>query len=143
VTQDIPERVDASHPKVVNPRHLRQRRDKPSGGVARRNDWAATRLAGLFGIAWTVWVFMFYGFLGAVFTRQQVTLLYWSNWVQLWALPVMVYVGNRIQRSSDAQSDAMTAALSHIATVEDQNAKLLARNTELTQAVHDLLAGKS
>ena len=52
----------------------------------------------------------------------------------------MVYVGNKLQRSSDAQSEVIHQALTHIATVSDQNKTLIEQNTELTTQVHVLVA---
>ena len=51
----------------------------------------------------------------------------------------MVYVGNKLQRSSDAQSDVIHQALTHIATIGDQNKQLLEQNTELTAQIHALV----
>ena len=49
---------------------------------------------------------------------QSQTSYYAQSWIQLFALPLFVYVGNKLQRSSDAQSDVMHQALTHIATIE-------------------------
>ena len=51
----------------------------------------------------------------------------------------MVYVGNKLQRSSDAQSDVIHQALTHIATVSDQNKQLIEQDNELTAQVHALV----
>jgi hypothetical protein len=139
-TPAVPE--PSRHHAVINPRHLRHHREGKTGMTARVNDFLATRLAVLFGLAWTIWVFFIVPlvayFLPA--TTQGHIFFFSSGWIQLFALPLMIYVGNKLQRSADAQSDSMTKALSHIAIVEDQNAELLKQNTELTRAVHAMLS---
>jgi hypothetical protein len=111
------------------------------GRVGQANDWLATRLAVLFGVCWTIWVF-FVVPLVAYFLPQGIQnhiFFFSSGWIQLFALPLMVYVGNKLQRSSDAQSEVIHQALSHIATVSDQNKTLIEKDNELTAQVHALV----
>lgn len=134
------------HPHVAHPVHLRIRKHRGEmSRIALLNDWAATHLAILFGIAWTIWVFFIVPlvayFLPAAI--QAHIFFFSSGWVQLFALPLMIYVGNKLQRSSDAQSEVMHEALTHIAVIGDQNKKLLEQNTELTQQVHEILRKQS
>jgi hypothetical protein len=93
-------------------------------------------------VCWTIWLFLavplLAPYLGA--TIQAKIFYYASGWIQLFALPLMVYVGNKLQRSSDAQSQVMHDALTHIATVSDQNKQLLEQNTVLTRQVHTLIS---
>jgi hypothetical protein len=146
-----PRRRDVSeqpqHPAVVHAVRLRLRDDAIRyeqglrGKVAAGNDWLATHLAVVFGIAWTIWVFFIVPivayFLPAA--TQAHIFFFSSGWIQLFALPLMVYVSNKIQRSSDAQSEAQHMALTHIATISDQNKTLIEQNTELTAQVHALV----
>ena len=135
------------HPAVPHPVHMRLREDaarygKGLGGkIAAGNDWMATHLAIVFGVAWTIWLFftvpLIAPYLGR--TAEGKIFFYSSGWIQLFALPLMVYVGNKLQRSSDAQSEAMHTALTHIATVSDQNKTLIEQNNELTAQVHALV----
>jgi hypothetical protein len=129
------------HPSVSHPVHLRVKRHREGmGAVAKINDWLATHLAMIFGAVWTVWAF----FISPLAVQMlpaviQAKFSYYSqSWVQLFALPLFVYVGNKLQRSSDAQSEVLHQALTHIATVSDQNKQLLEQNTELTKQVHAL-----
>jgi hypothetical protein len=138
--------VSASHPAVPHAVHLRLREDAArhgrgiKGSITAANDWLATHLALIFGVCWTIWIFftvpLIAPYLGA--TAESKIFFYSSGWLQLFALPLMVYVGNKLQRSSDLQSGAMHQALTHIATVEDQNAQMLSRNTDLTRQIHEL-----
>lgn len=128
----------ASHPAVPHAVRLRLRADLRRyekglpGKIAAGNDWLATHLGVIFGSVWVVWTFFIWP-LAAQFMDaliQQKTSYYAQSWVQLFALPLFVYIGNRLQRSSDAQSDAMHQALTHIATTGDASADRLDLATE-------------
>jgi hypothetical protein len=116
------------HHAVQHPIHLRIRRHQAGmGKVGKANDWLATHLAVVFGVCWTIWVFFIVPVV-AYFLPQAIQgkiFFFSSGWIQLFALPLMVYVGNKLQRSSDAQSEVIHESLTHIATVSDQLADLL------------------
>lgn len=127
-----------SHPHVTHPGELlaveRTR-------LAQVNDWLATHLAIVFGLVWTVWLFMVFPLVVLLLPKgvQNITFYLASGWIQLWALPLFIYVGNRLQKSSDAQSDAQHVALSHIASKVDEHEQRLDANTELTEKTHALV----
>jgi hypothetical protein len=101
---------------------LRIRRHKGDmGPVGRANDYLLTHLAVVFGLAWTVWIFLTVTVAAYWMPAglQAKIFFFSSGCIQLFALPLMVYVGNKLQRSSDAQSEVMHQALTHIATVAD------------------------
>ena len=126
------------HHAVVHPRTLLAAEKRLAGRV---NDWAATHLAAFFGLVWTVWLFAIWPLASLLLPKgaQSVAFFISSGWIQLWALPLLNYVSNKTQAMQAAQSDAQHVALSHIATVEDQNRQLLEQNTELTAQVHALV----
>jgi len=130
------------HPAVAHPVHLRIRLHRGGmGAIGKANDWLATHLAVVFGVCWTIWVFFIVPVV-AYFLPQAIQnkiFFFSSGWIQLFALPLMVYVGNKLQRSSDAQSDVMHKALTHIATVSDQNKTLIEQDKKLTGQVHALV----
>jgi hypothetical protein len=134
------------HPNVPHPIQLRLEADLKryehgwKGRIAKANDWLATHLAVVFGVAWTIWVFFIVPIIAYFLpTAIQAHIFFFSSgWIQLFALPLMVYVGNKLQKSSDAQSEAMTQALTHIAQVSDQNKELIQANTQLTEQIRDL-----
>lgn len=135
------------HPQIPHATQLRDdavRDLRGTRGMMRKaNDWAATELGLIFGSVWIVWVFFIWPLI-ALHMGSRVetqTSYYAQSWIQLFALPLFVYIGNKLQRSSDAQSDAMAIALSHIATIEDQNTRLLQQNTDLTVQIHRLVGG--
>lgn len=116
------------HPEVLHPTRMRLREDLLRyergwrGRLAAGNDWLATHLAVIFGVAWTIWVF-FTVPLVAYFLPADVQnhiFFFSSGWVQLFALPLMVYVSNKIQKTSDLQSDATYKALTHVALEMDE-----------------------
>ena len=130
------------HPAVQHPVHLRIHRHRDGmGPVGKANDWLATHLAIVFGVCWTIWVFFIVPIVAYFLPAgiQGHIFFFSSGWIQLFALPLMVYVGNKLQRSSDAQSDVIHQALTHIATVSDQNKTLIEQNNELTAQVHALV----
>ena len=108
------------------------------GLTGRANDWAATHLAAVFGLCWTIWIFLTVPLLVLLAPSGVKSVVFYlaSGWIQLFALPLMVYVGNKLQRSSDAQSEVMHQALTHIATVTDENQANL---RQLSQLVSGLL----
>ena len=116
------------HHAVQHPVTLRRKRHRDRmSPVGRVNDFLLTHLAVVFGLAWTVWIFMFvtvaaYWMPAAI---QAKIFFFSSGCIQLFALPLMVYVGNKLQRSSDAQSEVMHLALTHIATAADEVRQLL------------------
>jgi hypothetical protein len=130
------------HPAVAHPIRLRVSRHRGGmGPVGRANDWLATHLAVVFGVCWTIWVFFIVPLVAYFLPApiQNHIFFFSSGWIQLFALPLMVYVGNKLQRSSDAQSEVIHQALSHIATVSDQNKQMLELNTEITKAIRALM----
>jgi hypothetical protein len=134
------------HPAVAHPVQLRIRRHRAGmGPIGRLNDWLATHLAVVFGVCWTIWVFFIVPIVAYFLPAgiQGHIFFFSSGWVQLFALPLMVYVGNKLQRSSDAQSDVIHQALTHIATVSDQNKTLIEQNTALTTDVRSLLTANT
>ena len=71
------------------------------------NDWLALHITLVFGTMWMTYAFFFYGFLPLVFPKDEVTLLYWSNTVQLWSLPLLMVGTNLLGKKSEerAQQD--------------------------------------
>jgi hypothetical protein len=125
------------HDAVVHPGELIE---QPESRVARGSEWLASHLALVFGLAATVWVFMTVPLLVLLAPAGVRSVVFYlaSGWIQLWALPLFVYTGNRLQKSADAQSDAQHDALTHIATTGDEVRALSARVYDLTAQVYQL-----
>jgi hypothetical protein len=127
------------HDAVIHPDDLLAA-SEPEGRVARGSEWLAGHLAVVFGLAGTVWVFMTVPLLVLLAPTGVRSVVFYlaSGWIQLWALPLFVFTGNRLQRSADAQSQAQHQALTHIATTGDEVHALSARVYDLTAQVYQL-----
>lgn len=68
------------------------------------NERLARRGTVVFGSMWMFYAFVIYGALGAIFVAQQATLLYWSNWIQLWSLPLLMVGGLVLGKASDKRA---------------------------------------
>lgn len=79
------------------------------------NDRVARRATLIFGTMVCTYGFVIYGALGAIFSKEQATLLYWSNWIQLWSLPLLmvgqVVLGRTSERRNQQAFDDTEAIL--------------------------------
>jgi hypothetical protein len=107
------------------------------------SDFCATRLALVFGFDVTIWVFFTIPLIAELFpvNVQAKVFYYASGWVQLFALPLMVYVSNKIQLSSDRQSAAQTELLTEIRRVAREN-RDLNREIRKTLIAHEQVAAE-
>lgn len=125
-----------AHKQVIHPARLLKTEKRWLG---RANDWAATHLAAFFGLVWTVWLFILVPLMLLVLPKsiQAVGFFISSGWIQLWALPLLNYVGNKGLAQTEAQSEVQHQALTHIATVGDDVKRLIEINNDLTAEIHD------
>lgn len=107
-----------------------------------------------FGSMPAFYLFVIYGALGAIFVKYQATLLYWSNWIQLWSLPLLMVGGIVLGMAHDKMAQQQfddTEALLHeqgqtAAHLAAQDEKILAlleeikANTALTEQVRAAVA---
>jgi len=83
----------------------------------------------IFGTVWVCYLFMLYGFISLFpgMARFQAQLLFWSNWVQLWSLPLIIVGQNILSEESERRSvethDAVMRELSY--ATEDRQAMTL------------------
>lgn len=98
----------------------------------RINEWLAVRGTGLFGTMWACYVLLTYGLLPTIFPGDQIELLYWSNVVQLVALP-LIMVGQKIQgreaeirdnETHDMVREELGLVREEIALVRDESAEI-------------------
>lgn len=82
------------------------------------NDRIAAAATKVFGSMWTTYAFAVYGTLGAVLPDQQAVLLYWSNWIQLWSLPLLL-VGTAVVNRAEAERSRQQAQETHDAVMEE------------------------
>ena len=107
-----------------------------------------------FGSMPAFYLFVVYGALGAVFVKYQATLLYWSNWIQLWSLPLLmvggIVLGMAHDKMAQQQFDDTEALLhgqseqaNHLAAQDEKILAILERieaNTALTEEVKAAVA---
>ncbi|MFX4302956.1 hypothetical protein ACOJUR_11990 [Alicyclobacillus tolerans] len=124
--------------------------------IRRVNDWIALRMTLIFGTMWMTYLFFIYGFLPLLFPQQEVNLLYWSNTVQLWSLPLLMVGTNLLGKKSEerAQQDhemiksefeairnLNTALLEELAETKAMHQELHTKHTALLHAVQALIEG--
>jgi hypothetical protein len=70
------------------------------------NEALAVWLTKAFGAMWICYAFMVYGLLPAfaIFHPYQDAFLYWSNWIQLWSLPLILVGTNILGRDAEERS---------------------------------------
>jgi hypothetical protein len=81
------------HEHTPHPHAARRREQGPvtvAGQSESLNERLARRGTLAFGTMWAFYLFVVYGALGAIFVSEQAALLYWSNWIQLWSLPLLM-----------------------------------------------------
>lgn len=111
---------------------------KPPGAIARFNMSFARRATIIFGTMWAFYAFVIYGALGAIFPKYQAVLLYWSNWCQLWSLPLLM-VGAYVLGQAAEKRDREThdAVMEELAFVKESHAK----QGDLIQEMHAFFVG--
>lgn len=116
-----------NHYAVKHPVQLRKELEGTKGVIGKINDWLATHLAVVFGLAWTVWVFMVVTVAAYWMPANVQSRIFFfsSGCIQLFALPLLTYIGNKSQRATDAQSEAFHQALTHVANQVDEIAAKL------------------
>ena len=74
--------------------------------ISQINETLALYLTNAFGTMWICYAFMAYGALPAfaIFHPHQDSFLYWSNWVQLWSLPLIMVGTNILGRDAEKRS---------------------------------------
>jgi len=70
------------------------------------NETIAKKMTLNFGTMLTCYIFMFYGLLPLIpfITPYMAQMLYWSNWIQLWSLPLIIVGQNILGRDSERRA---------------------------------------
>ncbi|MDH6141168.1 membrane protein implicated in regulation of membrane protease activity [Kitasatospora sp. GP30] len=83
--------------------------------VSEFNERLAVRATRVFGSMPTTYLFFAYGFLPVLVPAWMATLLYWSNTVQLWSLPLLMVgqavLGRAAERRSSETHDTVMEEL--------------------------------
>jgi hypothetical protein len=72
--------------------------------INRFNVFLAINATLAFGTMWTTYLFIIYGFGPLIFPQYMEKMLYWSNTVQLWSLPLLMVGQNLLSRGSDQRA---------------------------------------
>ena len=72
--------------------------------ITKFNNWIAEQGTRLFGTMYCTYILMCYGLLPLFFPDRQDTLLYWSNVIQLIALPLLMVGQNLQSKAADRRS---------------------------------------
>jgi hypothetical protein len=106
-------------------------------GVTAFNERVAVRATTIFGSMWTTYGFFLYGFLPVLLPALMGQLLYWSNSVQLWSLPLLMVGSNVVGRAGERQ-----ARETHDAVMEEREMLLdeLGLAREQREQLAELLA---
>ena len=111
------------------------------GGTARFNESFARRATLVFGTMWAFYACTFYGLLPLGFPADTVTILYWSNFLQLIALPLLMVGTNILGRDSERRAlETHDAVMEEVAGVRELVADLHAKHDTQQQQVGELHA---
>lgn len=103
--------------------------------MRRFNDWVALHITLLFGSMWTTYLFFFYGFLPFWWPNQKINLLYWSNTVQLWSLPLLMVGTNLLNRRSEQQAARQYEMITRMNGLTAQMHTLLVAQDQIVQTL--------
>jgi hypothetical protein len=121
-------------------------KDAPCGSatairrIGQVNEMLAVGLTRAFGTMWICYAFMIYGLLPAftILHPYEPGFLYWSNWIQLWSLPLILVGTNILGRDSEqrARIDHEKLALSY-----DEQRKTYSQILKMFAHQEKLMAG--
>ena len=72
--------------------------------IANFNDRLAISSTRAFGTMWIFYLFFLFGFVPVLWPASMEKLLYWSNTVQLWALPLLMVGQHLLGRASERRA---------------------------------------
>ena len=107
------------------------------GHLGRVNDAIAKRITIAFGSMWAAYVLFLYGLVPIVDPRHITTYLYWSNVVQLVALPVLMVGAVVLGRAADARAQQQFLDVEAILQGQDQQARHLAAQDDKILALEE------
>lgn len=110
--------------------------ERPSGVIARINEAFARRATLAFGTMWAFYLLTVYGLLPLLFSGAINQLLYWSNCVQLVALPLLMVGQNILGRDAELRArETHDAVMEELNLLREQHATTVNKISEL-HAVH-------
>lgn len=110
--------------------------------ITKINDIIAMNVTVVFGTMWTTYLFFLYGLLPVFFPQHMDKLLYWSNTVQLWSLPLLMVGTNLLGRDAERRNQEMydmikeqLEEMKEFAKDQKSEADLEAKQTDLMKQV--------
>jgi hypothetical protein len=99
------------------------------------NDWIAVHATRVFGTMWVFYGLVVYGLLPVLFPNAMNTLLYWSNVIQLVALPLLMVGTNLLGAASEQRAiQTHNAVMEELEIARQDRTELAALVESLTQA---------
>ena len=78
------------------------------------NETIALKSTLIFGTMWTTYAFFLYGIIPALYPQHMSEMLYWSNTIQLWSLPLIMVGTNVLSRRFNQMITDMWSELKDI-----------------------------
>lgn len=94
-------------------------------GPRKLNEHIAVWATRKFGTMWTVYLFALYGLIPLVWASLTNVVLYWSNWVQLFSVPLVMVGSAVIGRVTERRIFEIHAALKHELEMEREQLRQL------------------
>lgn len=107
--------------------------------ITKINDKIAMNVTVVFGTMWTTYLFFLYGLLPVFFPQHMDKLLYWSNTVQLWSLPLLMVGTNLLGRDAERRNQEMYDMIKEQLEEMKEFAKDQKSETELEAYQNNLL----
>ena len=101
----------------------------------RANDWIAVHATLAFGSMWATYVFFLYGFAPIMWPKSLVTLLYWSNTVQLWSLPLLMVGQNVLGRAGERRDQEQFRMTQQIDQLTQEQAVMMGAQRAMLDAL--------
>ena len=103
------------------------------------NERVAVRATQLFGSMGMTYLFFSYGFIPVIFPAAMTALLYWSNTVQLWSLPLIAVGTSVLGRAAVQQARETHDAVMEVLRMIREALALLREEHQLLREERDLL----
>ena len=100
------------------------------------NDILAKRATLIFGTMWTFYIFFLYGLLPLipVLAPYESQIFYWSGWVQLWALPLLMVGQNVMGQAAEQRAiETHDAVIFELSIVKEELILAREEHDELKQ----------
>ena len=93
----------------------------------------------VFGSMWMTYVFFLYGFGPVIFPQLMDKMLYWSNTVQLWSLPLLMVGQNVMGRAAEKrEQETHDAVISELSIVKEELTLAREERDELKQIISEI-----